>query len=321
MAYDLCQAITNKYPYNFVANLISDVVTPEGWLSNTYLSGLILPGEGLSHFLISTLLENDQAAIASLGRDACLYGGFRYQHQSFWSKECIVGRVLAAGKGATECMGWISAPVIPKGLKHSGDVWVDIEVEPYRKLMPQHPSKNLRIRGVSLLTFPGQLKKNALTYIGIAKNENPRILHSQEIERDGHVIGGADSSSVLPGDFVLPSEEPALSEPIFVSLTSLDLVLTDDSNSIIETPTSEADIDNASTIMTYSAMMRFSVDADGEDKREVNLALTHAVNFVTAYPCVTSPGALKLANLWNTLNGVNSPTGSSRDFTGMCNFP
>jgi len=123
---------------NSVANLmlitISDIVAPEGWLSNTYLSGLILPGESLSHFLISTLLENDQVAILSLGRDACLYGGFKYRDRSFWSKECIVGRVLATGKGATECMGWISSPITPKGMKYSGDCWVDIEVEPHCKL-------------------------------------------------------------------------------------------------------------------------------------------------------------------------------------------
>jgi hypothetical protein len=37
-----------------------------------------------------------------------------------------VGRVLAAGKGATECMGWISSGVVPQGI---GEGWVDIEVE------------------------------------------------------------------------------------------------------------------------------------------------------------------------------------------------
>jgi hypothetical protein len=34
--------------------------------------------------------------------------------------------VLAAGKGAVECMGWISSDVIPEGL---GDGWVNVEVE------------------------------------------------------------------------------------------------------------------------------------------------------------------------------------------------
>lgn len=105
---------------------ISAMVHPSGWLSRSYLSGLILPGEGLSHFLISTLLENDEAAVAQLGDEANLYGGFVYGNKSFWSTACIVGRVLAAGKGASECMGWLSTDVMPKGLV---DGWLDVEVE------------------------------------------------------------------------------------------------------------------------------------------------------------------------------------------------
>lgn len=102
------------------------VLRPEGWLSKTYLSGLILPGEGINHFLIATLLENDENAVARLGEDANLYGGFVYMNKTFWSTACIVGRVLAAGKGASECMGWMSCDIVPKGL---GDGWVNVEVD------------------------------------------------------------------------------------------------------------------------------------------------------------------------------------------------
>jgi hypothetical protein len=101
-------------------------VHPGGWLSNTYLSGLTLPGEGLAHFLISTTIENDQLAISRLGRNASLYGGFKYSTRSFWSKECILGRVLAAGKDARECMGWVSSPITSKAMMEE---WVDIEVD------------------------------------------------------------------------------------------------------------------------------------------------------------------------------------------------
>jgi hypothetical protein len=104
----------------------SAIIRPTGWLSNSYISGLVLPGEGMSHFLISTLLENDEAAIAKLGEEANLYGGFVYCGRSFWSTSCVIGRVLAARKGASECMGWISSDVVPRGL---GECWVDIDVE------------------------------------------------------------------------------------------------------------------------------------------------------------------------------------------------
>lgn len=105
---------------------ISAVFHPSGWLSNSYISGLILPGEGLSHFMISTLLENDDAAVSTLGQEANFYGGFSYGGRSFWSTACIVGRVLAAGKGASECVGWISSDIVPEG---AGEGWLDISVE------------------------------------------------------------------------------------------------------------------------------------------------------------------------------------------------
>jgi hypothetical protein len=86
----------------------------------------MLPGEALCHFLMSTLLENDQEAMARLGPMANLCGGFVYYGKSFWSTACVVGRVLAAGKGSAECMGWISSDIIPQNLR---DTWVNIEVE------------------------------------------------------------------------------------------------------------------------------------------------------------------------------------------------
>ena len=104
---------------------LSAALQPSGWLSKSYVSGLVLPGEGLHHFLMSTLLENNQEAMSKLGPMANLCGGFVYYGKSFWSTACIVGRVLAAGKGSAECMGWISSDITPQGL---GDGWVNVEV-------------------------------------------------------------------------------------------------------------------------------------------------------------------------------------------------
>ncbi|KAL3954852.1 hypothetical protein ACCO45_010415 [Purpureocillium lilacinum] len=80
----------------------------------------------LCHYLMATLLENDREAMAKLGPCANLSGGFVYSGKSFWSTSCIVGRVLAAGKGAAECMGWISTDVVPEG---RSDGWLSIEAE------------------------------------------------------------------------------------------------------------------------------------------------------------------------------------------------
>ncbi|XPS94941.1 hypothetical protein M3J09_004239 [Ascochyta lentis] len=91
------------------------IVDIGGWLSRSFLTGLILPGEAISHFLISTLLENDQLAISALGDSANLYGGFVYAGKTWWSKASIVGRVLACTEGAQECMGWINLNKLPLG--------------------------------------------------------------------------------------------------------------------------------------------------------------------------------------------------------------
>lgn len=115
--------------------LVGAALHPSGWLSKSYISGLILPGEVLAHSLMSTLLENDQEAVARLGPMANLCGGFVFSGKSFWSTACVVGRVLAAGRGSVECMGWISTDILPQGL---GEGWLNIEVDqvPGRSLAP-----------------------------------------------------------------------------------------------------------------------------------------------------------------------------------------
>ncbi|CZR51615.1 uncharacterized protein PAC_01492 [Phialocephala subalpina] len=236
---------------------ISAIIHPAGWLSNSYISGLILPGEALGHFLISTLLEHDLSAVSRLGEEANLYGGFIYSGRSFWSTACIIGRVLAAKKGATECMGWISSDVVPNG---ASEGWVDVDVDTD---IQDDPDK---------------------------KGPKPRLWQKQAVERDGDVIGGADISSVLPGDFVLPSDE-SVQQPLSVILESLDLDLID---SVRDSPTEEdptplTDASDMPAIRTYSASMRFMVEIDGEKKKEVNISLSHDVHFVTAHPCVSSP--------------------------------
>ncbi|KAH7409625.1 hypothetical protein BKA64DRAFT_742685 [Cadophora sp. MPI-SDFR-AT-0126] len=266
---------------------VSTIIRPAGWLSNSYISGFILPGEGLSHFLMSTLLENDSDAVSRLGEEANLYGGFIYRSKSFWSSACIIGRVLAGKKGSSECMGWIQSNVVPRGVREG---WVDVDVEPEEPIDPSQ------------------------------KSGKPRLWQKQNVEHDGHVIGGADFSSVLPGDFILPSDESSQTA-ISVTFESLDLFTATDSGQ--ETPTEDkstplSEVSLAPSIKTYSAMMRFTIVASGEDKKEANVALNHDIHFVTAHPCIPSPHVdiLKTAMSPALVPSPSSRSGNQDAITG-----
>ncbi len=139
-----------------------------GWLSRSWLSGLVMPGEAARHFLISTLLENSPQAIAALGEEANLYGGFVYEGRGFWSKSCVVGKVMAARKGAKECMGWVSMPMD----RSMDDGWVGVDVrEP-----PEPPM--------------------------------PRILAADSIVKDSDPIRGHRIDSLQAGDLARPADGP-----------------------------------------------------------------------------------------------------------------
>ena len=139
-----------------------------GWLSRSYLTGLILPGEAISHLLMSTLLENDKLAIAALGDSANLYGGFVYSERSWWSKTSIVGRVLACVEGTTECMGWISLPKFPASLS---DGWYSLNSEQ--------------------VSFPQPIRITA---------------EGDLLAQDAAIIPGGDVTNVKSGDLTLPRD-------------------------------------------------------------------------------------------------------------------
>ncbi|OKL62268.1 hypothetical protein UA08_02869 [Talaromyces atroroseus] len=86
-----------------------------GWLSRAWLTGLVMPGENISHLLMATLLENDPNALHTLGTVANLYGGLSYGDQgcTWWSTQCVVGRVLAALDGSRVCTGWVKTSITP----------------------------------------------------------------------------------------------------------------------------------------------------------------------------------------------------------------
>ncbi|KAI0434856.1 hypothetical protein F5Y09DRAFT_295048 [Xylaria sp. FL1042] len=232
-----------------------------GWISRSYISGLVLPGEALSHFLMSTLLENDNEAIERLGTTANLCGGFVYNGKSFWSTACIVGRVLAAGQGSAECMGWVSSDVLPQRLD---DGWVSVNAEDIR---------------------------DDVTKVG----KKARIWGKASVERESNVLGDADPSDVLPADFIIPHEATYPNRPpsnIRVELKSLNFrapVSSINSDPSTERLSSFSGSDKSSKPDSYTASLTFSMSHDAIDQDvDYNISLTSDVYFVTAHPCAAS---------------------------------
>ncbi|KAK4453565.1 hypothetical protein QBC34DRAFT_291729 [Podospora aff. communis PSN243] len=262
---------------------ISAALHPSGWLSKSYVSGLMLPGEGLCHFLMATLLENDQDAMAKLGPMANLCGGFVYSGKSFWSTACILGRVLAAGKGSAECMGWISSDILPEGLR---DGWVNVEV--------QETAEDAR-----------DVDKKA------------RIWAKHTVERESRVLGDADPSSVLPADFIIPFENIYKDKPppvLRIELKALSLFAPVES--VQSTPTTDhgitplSDISKAPSIRNCSAAVSFTVTQfDSDEEKEYTYSLAKDINFLTAHPCVPSQHV-------KILKSPSSPTIQHVDLSG-----
>lgn len=131
-----------------------------GWLSRSWLAGLVMPGESIHQLLMATVLENDPTTLHTLGSVANLYGGLCYGDEyTWWSTKCIVGRVLAALPGSKVCMGWVRVCTIPetendKEFIKLKNTWIAVE-------NVQEPlQKNTRIRqGIKLASESNPLGK------------------------------------------------------------------------------------------------------------------------------------------------------------------
>lgn len=254
---------------------------PAGWLSKSYVSGLMLPGEGLYHFMMSTLLETDLVAMTKLGPMANLCGGFVYSGKSFWSTACVVGRVLAAGQGAVECMGWISSDVVPHDLN---DGWINIDVE----------------------EIPEDVKRTG---------KQARIWGKLAIERESSVLGGSDPDSVYPADFIIPYENHYRTPPPTISVELKSLSLTVPLDSMQTTPTLEVATPFSDYMIpemkTYTPAITFNVTTwEDDEDREYTIPVAKDVYFVTAHPCVPSQHI-------RILKSPSSPTIQQIDLTGQ----
>jgi hypothetical protein len=244
---------------NFYVDLqAATSTTIGGWLSHSWLSGLIMPGNSICDILMSTLLENDTDpnTIAKLdchGTHPLRGSGFVLNGSSWWSKSCIIGRVLAPMHGAKESMGWISAPnVVP---------------------LDESTKKPFSDRWVKIKTYPIPTTR-----------ERPRIFDGDKIAMESTPLGvgkggihGAEFSMVT--DHVLDDETKPQVE---VKDISIHLSSSDATTSSPEHPLAAwAQFD---LVLTQPINGRDSLPPEIVTK-QVRYGLDRAVYFITAFPC------------------------------------
>jgi hypothetical protein len=218
-----------------------------GWLSRSWLTGFVLPGESTSHLLISTLLENSPSAVAALGDAANLYQGFVYKSRSYWSKSCVVGRVIAAANGATDCMGWISCSSAPVDQR---DGWANLEVK------------------------------------DLPNSATPRISDSTVLATDSALVPG-DKTTVTDAEFtwpvdgftVLGNEARYLGFSLLPTGTSFELSPATQSDEF-----SNDNDAHLAPIPTSVACLEFSAKRSSRPSK-VTLPLLYDVHFISATPC------------------------------------
>ncbi|KAL1311338.1 hypothetical protein AAFC00_001514 [Neodothiora populina] len=222
-----------------------------GWLSRSWLTGLLLPGEAISHFLMSTLLENSPAAISTLGDSANLCGGFTYHGRSYWSKSSVVGRVLATQAGAAECMGWISFPsAAVDNDDRAKDGWFDVE------------SKRIQQ----------------------AEQEKPRISMDGAVAKDSAFVRDADDSkaTIDEADFTWPVDSPPVlgNECRFEGLSLPTESASSDQEAVAE--------DSGVPCFPLSApALKFASNTSHPVR--VTIPLTYDVYFISSFPCIAEP--------------------------------
>jgi hypothetical protein len=174
-----------------------------------------------------------------------------YSGKSFWSTSCIVGRVIAAGQGSAECMGWVSSDILPLGIDEG---WVNIEVEDVAEDM-------------------AHLGKKA------------RLWAKKRVERESSILGDADEYSCFPADFIIPHENSYSTPPPLISVTfqSLELI-SSESAKLSSARATNKDPE----LLSLPATVNFAVAIDGFTAENFSFSLAYDISFVTAHPCSPS---------------------------------
>lgn len=105
----------------------------------SWFSGIILPGKTLPWLIMNSLIDCDRDTGEALKYLTHMHpsSGFQYRANTYWSAQCIVGKVLGAARGVTQVAGWIGPCIYTPDLKRTECVRIRQQESPDPKLTPK----------------------------------------------------------------------------------------------------------------------------------------------------------------------------------------
>ena len=105
----------------------------------SWFSGIILPGRTLPWLIMNSLIDCDRDTGNALKYLTHMHvaSGFQYRANTYWSAQCIVGKVLGAARGVKQTAGWIGPCIYTPDLKRTECVRVKQYESADPKLMPK----------------------------------------------------------------------------------------------------------------------------------------------------------------------------------------
>ena len=87
----------------------------------SWFSGIILPGKTLPWVLMNSLIDCDRNTGDALKFLTHMQpaSGFQYRANTYWSSQCVVGKVLGAARGVKQIAGWIGPCIYTPDLKRT----------------------------------------------------------------------------------------------------------------------------------------------------------------------------------------------------------
>ncbi|KAF1938175.1 hypothetical protein EJ02DRAFT_355070 [Clathrospora elynae] len=111
----------------------------------SWFSGIILPGKTLPWLIMNSLIDCDRDTGDALKFLTHMQpaSGFQYRANTYWSAQCIVGKVLGAARGVNQIAGWVGPCIYTPDLKRTECV----KIKQYESLDPKLASIDVESMG------------------------------------------------------------------------------------------------------------------------------------------------------------------------------